>query len=532
MRVALVLPWIALLGTSIAAKEGQLSSIRKLSHSSDHDEKFHRFLTRITRPKFCRNIPCENPCLGDGNICGEDHSCKFKRRLSDGQCCPDSKCIPKKQMDCTEVECVEPCTHGNNPCNSDEVCTTAKRIRKKECCLRSKCKKKRKPLRPKNCPEQCRDPCSNEWNPCGDDQYCRVSHRIRKNECCPEPKCFFKEQIKCDQECPEDPCMEGHNPCDFDQICTPAKKVRKNECCLRAKCSPLEEGTTDEEGKPSTEDPNPCDGIWCDDPCNGVKCQIGEVCENLPLLDGQCCPKAHCAKQELDCSLVKCAVMNACTQDACPEGYTCESVLAEGSCCHSEPKCSPPPPPVDCSLVRCSDPCFGHKCGEHEVCERFPKEDGQCCHDAKCVEDCSKVLCFTNDLCRADSCRENEICESYAKPGHCCVSEVRCSPNPDYEYKPYTPPECDSNPCATKWCGTDQICKEITFDGENCPTAVCALPEEEGIMFTCENTKCKNPCGACGESNDPYCGVDCFVETLQPGECCPVAECAMWCYGG
>jgi len=164
---------------------------------------------------------------------------------------------------------------------------------------------------------------------------------------CPMPTdaCYMGECVS--------PCAEGEFPCPFSFYC---QTLTQGRFCIPDPCA----GVTCGAGEVCDRD----DGE-CKDPCEGVTCTGGRVCRL-----GQC----------VDCFTL-----------GCPGGMICAENDAHVGVCQADP-CNG----VDCAA---GDSCIGGAC----VPAACPGGcgSGERCQGGRCVAQCSLDLCFSRSSCPA-----------------------------------------------------------------------------------------------------------------------------------
>ncbi len=241
------------------------------------------------------------------------------------------------------------------------------------------------------------------------------------------------------------------------------------------------------------------EGGFCTNPCIGVTCDDGEICD--PLGDGVCRePFALCESCELD---VQCGENNACLRfndaegnrncttscagdsSVCPEGYFCANVtgLPQG------PQCVP-------EILTCTDRCAGVICdGDNEVCDPlsgFCNESLELCDscttDAECGAGNSCIAlpgpdCTTNDDCgRGESCNAGTCLSA-----HCATD---CSENPNV-------------------CPTDFDCYSLVDGSSVCLPITLTCTDRCAGIDCAEGFNCDPQQGACVASTLDACGTPC-----------------------
>jgi hypothetical protein len=176
---------------------------------------------------------------------------------------------------------------------------------------------------------------------------------------CPMPTdaCYMGECVS--------PCAEGEFPCPFSFYC---QTLTQGRFCIPDPCA----GVTCGAGEVCDRD----DGE-CKDPCEGVTCTGGRVCRL-----GQC----------VDCFTL-----------GCPGGMICAENDAHVGVCQADP-CNG----VDCAA---GDSCIGGAC----VPAACPGGcgSGERCQGGRCVAQCSLDLCFSGSSCPAGT-----ACKPAQRPLH------------------------------------------------------------------------------------------------------------------
>ncbi|GFH44475.1 predicted protein [Chaetoceros tenuissimus] len=267
------------------------------------------------------------------------------------------------------------------------------------------------------------------------------------------------------------------------------------------------------------------------------------------------------------CSQFKCASACVGESNPCSPDMFCDELLIAGNCC-PEAKCR------KCTSnlkAQCPDPCENFTCGDSEVCRAIEFEE-YCCPKAICsatrsdvVDEAIPVLDEAMpapdenpnspiNLCEGVVCSEDPCnCPTDLDGYDGCGYECNYDPFPSFLCCPTSLEGCiarcdgpcpsDLNcadPCENFFCGVDQVCRPVQFEGRCCPKAVCSDVVEEIIPIdptitppnSCEGVVCeKDPCN-CPQQSDPYCGYDhCDYSPFSTNECCPTnAKCVEWCY--
>ena len=156
------------------------------------------------------------------------------------------------------------------------------------------------------------------------------------------------------------------------------------------------------------------------DPCDGVDCGAGEVCE-----DGACVPI------EETCTPLECddIAANACGihDDGCDGTINCGECEGDLECEDGfciDPTCEP-----DCTGLECGpDPVCGRSCGSCD--SGFTCEGGVCVPEGECEPDCTDLECGPDPVC-GESCGECD--PGFRCAAGSCVPEGDCgdqfSPN-------------------------------------------------------------------------------------------------------
>ena len=233
------------------------------------------------------------------------------------------------------------------------------------------------------------------------------------------------------------------------------------------------------------------------DPCDGVDCDPGEVCD-----DGACVPI------EETCTPLEChdIAANACGthDDGCDGTINCGECEGDLECEDGfciDPTCDP-----DCTDLECGpDPVCGRSCG---TCE-----DGWDCEEGVCVcdPDCTGLECGPDPICgeSCGTCEDGWDCEE----GFCID------------------PSCDPD-CTGLECGPDPICNEscgTCEDGWGCEEGVCVcVPDCTGLDCG-PDPVCGQSCGTCEDDWDCEQGVCVCVPDCTGLECGPDPICGESC---
>lgn len=203
----------------------------------------------------------------------------------------------------------------------------------------------------------------------------------------------------------------------------------------------------------------------CIDPCLGVNCELGQICNYLTgqcqntqcapcMLDEQCGSNAFCVGYNLNTNQGFKACGTVCENDAnCAPGHSCESVIRSGV-----------------AVNICAD--LSNLC-EPSICELITCPDDLICDP-------------TNGAC-IECIRSNDCAE-----GSSCLNGSCLAPDPNRNYTPWSSasaPFClnDSN------CTTEENCEPYSFLGTFCLMACgdgLGCPEQ----FTCCNTSIGQRC--------------------------------------
>jgi hypothetical protein len=172
------------------------------------------------------------------------------------------------------------------------------------------------------------------------------------------------------------------------------------------------------------------------DPCLGVSCPLGQVCDSCT---GVCSDP---------CLTIDCGPDYICCAGQCCEGWrTCQDLNNDGL--------------ATCDDMTCSNPAF--PCAEGEVCKDHVCV-GDPCEDVECAstESCFDGACFP--VCPV--CRDDQICV-----------EARCVADP-----------CAANTCV----GANVICCDGDCRNDPCGVSVRCGPGEycDGCAGTCREDVC------------------------------------------
>ncbi|MFK7986869.1 MAG: MopE-related protein [Sandaracinaceae bacterium] len=227
-----------------------------------------------------------------------------------------------------------------------------------------------------------------------------------------------------DSECVDCQCALACDETEFGFVCPTGKTARVDgdSCfCVEQLCDDdacaletLEDGDT-LRCAPGSDDVSNCvcRNNRCTDPCQGVTCEAGLVCDPRD-------PAGRC-------------VVDDCTGLGCGSGEVCNPVSGE---CDAD----------RCATVSCGD----------EVCR-----DGTCepsCADVSCGngERCARGACET-DPCADVSCEDGELCNP---ADGACVDETLCEDRlcPAGQACDLGTGDCVTDPCNTVRCPGDQQC--------------------------------------------------------------------------
>jgi hypothetical protein len=322
-------------------------------------------------------------------------------------------------------------------------------------------------------------------------------------------------------------------PPDVEEDVDPADVVcrfctRNEDCEGLGTCLLAEQGSGTFCGYFCNEDPNVCpsgsvcseltdgssqcipEGGFCTNPCIGVTCDEGEVCD--PLGDGVCETAFDLCES---CSLdVQCGEGNACLRfsdaegsrnctrncagdsSVCPDGYFCANVtgLEQG------PQCVP-------EILTCTDRCVGVTCeGDNEVCDPlsgFCNETlglcDSCSTDSECGPGNSCIALPGPDCTTNDDCGRGETCNGgTCLSAHCATD---CALNPNI---------CPSDFDCYSLVDGSSVCLPITLTcRDRCATVDCAegfnCDPQQGACVASTLSACGTPCensAACGDQDD------------------------------
>jgi hypothetical protein len=236
------------------------------------------------------------------------------------------------------------------------------------------------------------------------------------------------------------PCQGGEFPCPPGQKC---EQVNSSETgmplglfCLADNCGNCGEKTvTDANGKvicaPAGTPADAscivppvcvCKGqAGCKDPCDGVTCPVGLVCNSYGDNAGKCvkdsCFQIPCQGCDKACNLGAC-VDNPCKAESCPAGQACK-------------------PNGDFTGVTCFGSCADVTCPQ-----------GQVCDDGACVPTCDPA-CAAGETC--DMTQSPPVCVASKCAQDICTDGSCCDPMTGF---------CGNCPCEGVVCPNGQECKQ------------------------------------------------------------------------
>ena len=147
---------------------------------------------------------------------------------------------------------------------------------------------------------------------------------------------------------------------------------------------------------------DPCEGVVCADGemCDAGECVAIDLCENVICLDTQECIDGDCV--DIDpCADVICEGNQSCVDGACVVDDPCEGVMcAEGESC-VEGACEQDPVTDACADVTCAE---GQMCVEGE------------CKDEPAADACADVTCEADQICFDGKCYA-EVTPNNMTPG-------------------------------------------------------------------------------------------------------------------
>ena len=245
------------------------------------------------------------------------------------------------------------------------------------------------------------------------------------------------------------------------------------------------------------------DGFCYGDPCAGVECPEGQICED-GVCTGNLCLGIICPAG-LECKDGIC--INPCANIVCPVDQVC----VNGTCINDP--CIGVECPADqiCINGACkADPCLNVVCTGNTTCINGLCEDlcagvicpnGLECKDGKCIDPCLNISCPPGFKCENGKCLDpcaNMTCPS----GKTCIGGVCYNTTldgnlVDCEYPGFV------GACASEIICSSGCVSEIKCVDKRLPADICI-----GIA------------GSCNTSSDCCCGYSC-QNISGNGVCCP-----------
>ena len=388
----------------------------------------------------CKSGKCQDKCKGDTPRC-KDGKCY--------ECTKTGHCDTKNCQKCQGNKCVNKCG-PNQKCDGEGNCVDKDQKPDPpddECGKDGDCKGDCKECKDGKCVDKCK----------GNTPYCKDGKCVecKQHSHCPDGKC-------CNNECKE--CCDSKH-CPGDQVCKNGKCIDGPDCTSNDDCDDCQE-CKNGKCKSICKGDEICINGKCADPCLGVICDPGQICE-----DGVCVDDPN---------------YDPCKDIVCPEGQEC----VDGICVDTD-----------------DDPC------KNVICPDGSTGAGPAtCIDGKCVCDDPNAI-FAGGECICDNGFEWD--EDQQK----CVSDGGGDPeNPDKEDPCFgvicTPPkECVDGECVCPD-GTVEDANGLCVDPDKCKGVLCP-PNAECIdgVCVCEDGYVADENGNCVMSETDDCE--------ERDDCCP-----------
>lgn len=392
--------------------------------------------------------------------------------------------------------------------------------------------------------KRCVDPC--QTVACG-------LHEVCKLDPSGHPTChckgdFIWNPVSSSCEKPSVPDCTSNNDCSQSASCQPdALGVLKctpvcseYTCPINALCAAINhqgqcQCLPDFTGNPN--DRNGCKSALTNECTTDTQCAESETCkahgETGTFMCRPACEYINCGPQAV------CVVNNHVARCQCPPGpYVGDPNDASSGCktvpCVYNIDC---PPTQLCERLShtCHDVCDEDSCGKNAVCIAEDHKAVCQCPPGYKGSPIAEVECVPTDTCSPNPCHSSAVCESSTSGPHCrcppglvgdpftygCRPEGNC-PQGDSDCPAHS--VCQRgrciNPCETKQCGANAICKVVNRKG------VCSCPAKYQPSPAGPQDGCLRVIASC------YSDIDCGGEVCSNGQCRPVCRNNDDCYAG